>query len=171
MSTDAAARAPTRWWATARGPLPFPFGPPSWPAPVPRPPHPSPLGVNYRTGWARHYPVRLARAAYTELVTRPAMAAVAQPTVVGLERFDHLTGPVIFAANHASHLDAPLVLSVLPDHWRHKVVTLAAADYFFDSRLKAAYFACALNAVPIERTKVSRTSAARAQQLMLDGWN
>ncbi|MGH9107520.1 MAG: lysophospholipid acyltransferase family protein, partial [Acidimicrobiales bacterium] len=112
-----------------------------------------------------------ARAAYTELVTRPAMAAVAQPTVVGLERFDHLTGPVIFAANHASHLDAPLVLSVLPDRWRHKVVTLAAADYFFDSRLKAAYFAFALNAVPIERTKVSRTSAARAQQLMLDGWN
>ena len=56
-------------------------------------------------------------------------------------------------SNHSSHLDTPLVLSVLPDKWRHKIVTLAAADYFFDTRLKAVYFAFSLNAVPIERTR------------------
>jgi 1-acyl-sn-glycerol-3-phosphate acyltransferase len=129
------------------------------------------LGVNYDTDWARRYPVRLARAAYTELLTRPAMAAVAQPTVEGLDRFEHVTDPVIFAANHASHLDAPLILSSLPDRWRHRIVTLAAADYFFDSRFKAAYFAFALNAVPIERVKVSRSSIERAQELVSAGWN
>ena len=87
------------------------------------------------------------------VVTRPVMAAVAQPSVEGLDRFEHTTAPVIFAANHSSHLDTPLVLSALPDSWRHKIVTLAAADYFFDSRLKAVYFAFALNAVPIERVR------------------
>jgi 1-acyl-sn-glycerol-3-phosphate acyltransferase len=152
-------------------PLRFPVGAPTWPASVPRAPQRSDLGVNYDTGWARRYPVRLARAAYTELVTRPAMAALAQPTVAGLDRLEHVTGPVIFAANHSSHLDTPLVLSVLPDRWRHKIVTLAAADYFFDSRLKAAYFAFALNAVPIERTKVSRDWADRAGSLLAGGWN
>jgi 1-acyl-sn-glycerol-3-phosphate acyltransferase len=127
--------------------------------------------VRYETEWARRYPVRLARAAWTELVTRPVMAAVARPTVEGLDRIESVEAPVIFAANHTSHLDTPLVLSVLPDRFRHKIVTLAAADYFFDSRLKGAYFAFSLNAVPIERVKVSRDSADRAEALVLDGWN
>ena len=115
--------------------------------------------------------MRLARVAWTELVTRPVVAAVAQPTVSGLDRLENLAGPVIFAPNHFSHLDAPLVLSALPEPWRHKVVTLAAADYFFDSRLKAAYFSFSLNAVPIERVRVSRDSAERAEALIADGWN
>jgi 1-acyl-sn-glycerol-3-phosphate acyltransferase len=99
------------------------------------------------------------------------MAAVAQPSVEGLDRLEHISAPVIFASNHSSHLDTPLVLSVLPDKWRHKIVTLAAADYFFDSRLKAVYFAFSLNAVPIERVRVSRDSADQAEQLLAEGWN
>ncbi|MGA3218542.1 MAG: lysophospholipid acyltransferase family protein [Acidimicrobiales bacterium] len=157
--------------AQLRRPLPFPLGAPTWPTAVPRPRKQSDLGDKYDTEWARRYPVRLARAAWTEIVTRPVMAAVAQPSVEGLDRLDHTGAPVIFASNHASHLDTPLVLSVLPDKWRHKIVTLAAADYFFDSRLKAIYFAFSLNAVPIERARVSRDSADRAEELLAEGWN
>jgi 1-acyl-sn-glycerol-3-phosphate acyltransferase len=164
MSTNAAR-------ARLRRPLPFPFGPPNWPVSVPRPPKRAQLGVNFDTDWARRYPVRLARAAYTEIVTRPLVAVVAQPAVEGLDRFEHVPDPVIFAANHASHLDTPLILSALPDRWRHRIVTLAAADYFFDSRLKAVYFAFALNAVPIDRIKASRTSSDRAESLVKEGWN
>ena len=165
-----AKKAPD-WRAPLRRPLPFPLGAPTWPTAVPRPRTRSGLGVNYDTEWARRYPVRLARAAWTEVVTRPVMAAVAQPSVEGLDRLDHIAAPVIFASNHSSHLDTPLVLSVLPDKWRHKIVTLAAADYFFDSRLKAIYFAFSLNAVPIERARVSRDSADRAEELLAEGWN
>lgn len=154
-----------------RSPLPFPFGPPTWPSSVPRPPQRQRLGVNYETDWARRYPVRLARAAYTELVTRPVLSAVAHPSVRGLDRFEAVRSPVIFAANHSSHLDAPLLLTVLPERWRHRTVTLAAADYFFTTRLKAAYFAFAINAVPIERLKVSRKSAQQAAKLVEQGWN
>ena len=150
---------------------PFPFGPPNWPSSVPRPRKRPELGVNYDSDWARRYPVRLARAAWTELVTRPVLFAVAQPSIEGLDRFEEVEAPVIFAANHSSHLDAPLLLSVLPERFRHKVVTLAAADYFFDSGPKAIYFAFSLNAVPIERVKVSRDSADRAGALIDDGWN
>ena len=154
-----------------RSPLPFPLGAPNWPASVPRPKKRSELGVNYETEWARRYSVRLARVAWTEFVTRPLMMAVTQPTVEGLDRLEATDGPVIFAANHASHLDTPLVVSVLPEPWRHRTVTLAAADYFFDSRMKAAYFAFSLNAVPIDRVKVSRDSLKRAEALLADGWN
>jgi 1-acyl-sn-glycerol-3-phosphate acyltransferase len=154
-----------------RRPLPFPLGAPNWPAAVERPKKCSALGVNYETAWARRYPVRLARVVWTEVVTRPLLVAAARPSVEGLDRFEHVQSPVIFAANHASHLDAPLVLSVLPEPWRHKLVTVAAADYFFDSRLKAAYFAFSINAVPIERVKVNRQSPERAEALIAAGWN
>jgi 1-acyl-sn-glycerol-3-phosphate acyltransferase len=158
------------WPAALRRPLPFPLGAPTWPASVGRPKKPSTLGVNYETDWSRRYSVRLARVVYTELVTRPLMSAAARPTVEGLDRFEAVESPVIFAANHSSHLDAPLLVSVLPEPWRHQLVTLAAADYFFDSRVKGAYFAFALNAVPLER-KVSRRSVDRAEALMAAGWN
>jgi len=171
MSTDPVGKTKDYLTSALRRPLGFPLSAPNWPTSVPRPRERSTLGVNYDSDWARKYPVRLARAAWTDLVTRPVMAAVAQPSVVGLDRLENLAGPVIFAPNHSSHLDAPLVLSALPEPWRHKTVTVAAADYFFDSRLKAAYFSFSLNAVPIERVKVSRDSAERAEALIAEGWN
>lgn len=170
MSTDPLTRTKEYLTGALRRPLGFPLSAPNWPTSVPRPRERSTLGVNYDSDWARKYPVRLARAAWTDLVARPVMAAVAQPSVSGLDRLENLAGPVIFAPNHSSHLDAPLVLSALPEPWRHKTVTLAAADYFFDTRLKAAYFSFSLNAVPIER-RVSRASTERAEALIAEGWN
>lgn len=158
-----AARLPRR----SGFPLTAPTRPGSLPVPAPE----RSLGVYYDTEWARRYPARLARAALTEVVARPAVAALASPDVEGLDRISHLRGPVIFAANHSSHVDTPLVLSVLPDRWRHHLVVASAADYFFDSRLKAATFALLLNAVPIERQRVDRGSARRLTTLVEDGWS
>src|SRR3546814_7527051 len=54
----------------------------------------------------------------------------------GLDRLSGLTdGPVIFAGNHHSHLDTPVVLTSIPEPWRHRVFVGAAADYFFRTRL------------------------------------
>lgn len=151
-------------------PRAFPVGAPTWPTTVPRPPAERTLGTAYDTDWARRPPARVARAVIGE-VARPVLAALADPTVAGLDRLAHLDEPVIFAANHASHLDAPLVLSILPERWRHRTVVAGAADYFFDTRLKAATFALTMNVVPIERTRVSRESASRAAGLLEEGWS
>ena len=43
---------------------------------------------------------------------------------------------MIFAANHASHVDTPLLLTCLPLRFRHRTVVAAAADYFFDRTLE-----------------------------------
>src|SRR4029077_16215359 len=79
--------------------------------------------------------------------------------------------PVIFAANHHSHVDTPLLLSSLPEPWRHKVFVGAAADYFFKTTVTSVASALALNAIPIERTRVSRRSADDAAALIDDGWS
>ncbi len=143
-------------------------------APVPtgvEPPPPSKgLGADYDTSWARRYPARLARAAIVESVMRPTMAALASPDRRGLDRLDDLDGPVVFVANHHSHADTPLLLTSIPEPWRHRVVVGAAADYFFGNRVSGAVSALAIGAVPIERTKVGRQSADMARDLIDEGW-
>ena len=154
-----------------RRPMAFPFSGPTWPGTVPRPPAEKTLGVDYDTDWARKYPARVARSAVQDLIASPFVRAVARPTVTGLDRIAHVDEPVIFAANHASHVDAPLLVSVIPSRWRDDLFVAGAADYFFDTRFKATAFAFLLNAVPIERQRVSRDSAGRVEELLEDGWS
>ena len=160
--TDVASRAGRRR---------FPLAAPSWPETVPRPAPEHELGIDYATDWSRKYPVRLLRAMLTDNVTRPLARVIADPLVRGDEYLTTLDAPVIFAANHTSHIDAPLLMSCLPLRFRHRTVVGAAADYFFDRRWKADFFALSLAAIPIERNKVNRRSAQLAADLVEDGWN
>ena len=136
-------------------------------APLPR----RSLGVDYDTAWARRYPVRLARAMFLDDFTRPILRVALSPRVMGLEHLDPVEGPMILAANHASHLDTGLLLSSLPARLRHRTMVAAAADYFFDRRWKAAFWSFGLGAIPMERSKVNRRSADLAASLIADGWS
>jgi len=149
----------------------FPWAAPTWPATVPMAPAEARTGADYDTEWSRRYGVRLARALLVEGVARPLVHLVIPPNVEGLDRLDDIEPPVVLAANHASHLDTALLLSVIPRRFRHRVVVAAAADYFFDTRLKASLAAFALAAVPIERTRISRRSSELPAELLADGWS
>jgi 1-acyl-sn-glycerol-3-phosphate acyltransferase len=149
----------------------FIFDTPTYPSSIEKPAEDSKLGVNYDTKWARTPIVRSTRSVLREGLARPFFAAVAAPEVIGINSLNKVDPPFIFTANHASHLDTGLLLSTLPYEIRRKTVAAAAADYFFDSRLKAALAAGILNAIPLERTKVNRSSAKLAQDLVEEGWN
>ena len=149
----------------------FPIGPPTWPRGVPRPPAVSTTGVDYDTGWTRRYGVRLARAVLFDDIVRPLVHLLASPRVHGAERLADVAGPAIFAANHNSHLDTPLILSSLPERFRHRAVVAAAADYFFPTRAKGAVSALTIGAIPIGRQRLNRKSSDQAAELIDDGWN
>lgn len=152
--------------------LPFPLGPPTSPAGVELLPPARRLGADYDTDWARRLPARLARLVLLEGVMRPVVAALGTPERDGIDRLAGLTdSPVIFAGNHHSHLDTPMVLTSIPEPWRHKVFVGAAADYFFRTRLTSAASALTIGAIPIERSKVTRKSADQAAELIRDGWS
>ena len=149
----------------------FPLRAPTTPGAVEPAPIVKRTGGDYETEWSRKWPARMARAAIVEGPMRLGVAALASPDRRGSDRLDDVDGPVIFAANHHSHIDTPLLLTTIPEPWRHKLVVGAAADYFFRSRVTGAISALAIGAIPIERSKVGRRSADAAAALIEDGWN
>src|SRR5438045_2286599 len=112
----------------------FPYTKPAWPGGVEREPEKRELGIDFDTEWARRYPARLGRAMVLDTVGQAAVRALASPTIAGTDRLEHLKGPAVFAANHASHVDTPLLLTTLPERFRHRTAVAAGADYFFDKR-------------------------------------
>jgi 1-acyl-sn-glycerol-3-phosphate acyltransferase len=149
----------------------FPLAAPPWPATVQRPDPERKVGLDYDHEWSRRYPVRLARAMVMDNVARPAARLLAPATVRGLEHLHNVDRPVIFAANHASHIDTPLLLTTLPVEFRHRTVVAGASDYFFDRTWKSILWSFSVAAIPIERHKINRRSGDTAAQLLEDGWN
>ena len=62
----------------------------------------------------------------------PAARAGSSPgsDVSGLEHLAGLEGPVVFAANHQSHMDTPVVLMALPRRWRSRTAVAMAKEFF-----------------------------------------
>src|SRR5215210_3905230 len=102
------------------------------------------------TSWAQNSTARFVRRFIHGLILEPILEIYTHPTVVGRENLAGLDGPVIFAANHSSHIDTPILLRALPVRWRERTVVAAAADYFFRKKPIAWSVALVFGAVPIE---------------------
>jgi long-chain acyl-CoA synthetase len=76
----------------------------------------------------------------------------------------------LVVANHASHLDMGLVKMALGDSGKN-LVALAAADYFFDNKVKRTFFENFTNLVPMERKGSLRKSLEWAFHLLEQGYN
>jgi long-chain acyl-CoA synthetase len=76
----------------------------------------------------------------------------------------------LVVANHASHLDMGLVKMALGEAGQ-KLVALAAADYFFDNKVKRTFFENFTNLVPMERKGSLRKSLEWAFHLLEQGYN
>lgn len=74
----------------------------------------------------------------------------------------------LVAANHCSHLDAGLVKQALGRYGKN-LVTLAAKDYFFGSKLRRTFFENFTNVVPIERHGSVKQSLRRALAVLMSG--
>ena len=123
-----------------------------------------------KTAWARTAPARAARELVQRGLLKPVVWGQTRPRVEGLDRLARLGGPVVFVANHSSHLDAPLLLGALPPAIRRRTVTGAAADYFFASWWRSLATGLVFNAVAVERAGRSGT-AGELRYLVAAGWN
>lgn len=123
----------------------------------------------FGTDWARTRGGQAVREVAQKGVLEPLMTSQVRRRVEGLDRLARVEGPVIFVANHASHLDTPLILLSLPDEWRRRTAVAAAADYFFDTWWRAVGSAMVFNTFPIDRRGGSM--AATPGEVLADGWS
>jgi 1-acyl-sn-glycerol-3-phosphate acyltransferase len=154
-------REVARGWRWTRRPL-TPRSAERWMRPSdPRP---------FPTAWARTPAACAVREAVLTCGFRPIVWTETEPTVEGLDHLEEVRPPVVFLANHASHMDTPLILCSLPKEWRRRTAVAAAADYFFDVWWRAASTALVFNTFPIERTGGKRATDT-ARQLVSEGWS
>jgi 1-acyl-sn-glycerol-3-phosphate acyltransferase len=123
--------------------------------------------------WARSWIAGLVRENFMRWVLNPLMDYYAARRATGREKLERLKGPVILVANHASHLDTPVILSALPRRLRKRTVVAAAADYFYRNRLVAWAVSLIFNTVPIERHRGGGMSknGGHLDSLLDQGWN
>jgi long-chain acyl-CoA synthetase len=95
--------------------------------------------------------------------------------VSGLEHLKELEGPVVFAANHQSHLGVPVILAALPGAWRARLATAMAKEFFkahffpeaysrrqvFTNRLNYYLAACFFNAFPLPQREAGARQTLR----------
>src|SRR4051812_22777822 len=80
--------------------------------------------------WNRTWPVRIVRRLSLATWILPLARLFAHLRVTGLSHVQDLDGPVIFASNHQSHMDVPVILAALPGRVRARVAPAMAKEFF-----------------------------------------
>lgn len=80
--------------------------------------------------WNRSRPAYWARRLSLATWILPIGRTLAWTEVEGLEHLAGLEGPVVFAANHQSHMDTPVILMALPRRWRYRTSVAMAKEFF-----------------------------------------
>jgi long-chain acyl-CoA synthetase len=106
--------------------------------------------------------------------------------VSGLENIRSVQGPVIFASNHQSHLDVPVILAALPAGRRYRVATAMSKEFFdphffperfplsvrFLNRLYYRLSTFVFNAFPIPQRHAGAGQTIRYMgELIEEGWS
>jgi len=95
-----------------------------------------------------------------------------QPLLVeGREALQGLKGPAIIIANHSSHFDTPVALSVLPERLRRRTAVAAAADRFYRRTKRGWWYSLFLNSFPMERHGGGSATLAYPTSLLRRGWS
>jgi long-chain acyl-CoA synthetase len=136
--------------------------------------------------WSRGRLAAAIRRASLATVVLPLTRAFARVEVRGIEHLAGLGGPVVFASNHQSHLDTPVILAALPGRWRRRVAVAMAKEFFaahfhpegqpVGARLRSgllyALAACFFNAFPLpQREAGARRTLRYIGELVSDGWS
>jgi long-chain acyl-CoA synthetase len=136
--------------------------------------------------WNRTWPARALRRVSLPTWILPLARVFAWIRVEGLEHLDDIHGPVIFAANHQSHIDTPAILWALPARWRYRVAVAMAKEFFtahffprdypFTARLTNGlnYYLASLffNAFPLpQREAGARETLRYIGDLASEGWS
>lgn len=136
--------------------------------------------------WARSPAARAFRRVSLATWILPPLVWVMRLRVAGREHLANLPGPVIYAANHQSHMDTPAIYAALPGDGRHHVAPAMAREFFapwfglgprapWPVRLlsgTAFYAAClCFNAFPLPQTSNPRGAFRYMREVVDEGYS
>jgi long-chain acyl-CoA synthetase len=136
--------------------------------------------------WSRTLPARILRRLFLPGVVFPLAYYYARLKVHGREHLAGIRGPVIFAANHLSYMDAPVIMMALPKPLRYGVAPAMSKEFFaaffhptgrkFGERFRRGleYYLAALvfNGVALPQRESGVGGFMRyAGELTADGWS
>src|SRR5688572_10054055 len=136
--------------------------------------------------WNRTAPAALIRRLSHATWIVPLTRLFAHARIEGLDHLAGLEGPVVFASNHQSHMDVPVILAALPGRWRARLAPAMLKEFFtahfhpaqhtrrqrFTNSLNY-YLACFyFNTFPIpQREAGARHTLQYMGELTGDGWS
>lgn len=101
-------------------------------------------------------PSRVLKLLFFILLVRPVVLIVLGLNIIHRQKLP-TKGPAIIVANHNSHLDTLVLMSVMPLRILHKIRPVAAADYFLKNRWRAWFSLNVMGIIPLARKgKVDR---------------
>jgi long-chain acyl-CoA synthetase len=136
--------------------------------------------------WNRSWLPRAIRRVSLPTWILPLSRVFAWMRVEGRGHLDALGGPVIFAANHQSHMDTPVIMAALPPRLRYRVAPAMAKEFFkahffpaehgrlawFTSSLNYYLAALFFNAFPLpQREAGARQTLRYIGQVIEDGFS
>lgn len=136
--------------------------------------------------WNRIWLAKIIRNVALSTAWLPLTRLFAHAHVSGREHLASLRGPVIFAPNHQSHLDTPLILSALPARYRYRIAVAMWKEYFdahfsperhtryerFRDSLTYGLVAMFFNAFPVPQTEAgARQSLRYIGDLVNENWS
>jgi len=136
--------------------------------------------------WTLKPPISWLRAAFYPLAIYPITRLLCRVNVRGLDNLSKIKGPVVFASNHVTYVDPPLIMSAMPWRFRHNLAIamdgerqyyyrhpppgtplIARIRGFFNYWLVITFF----NAFPLPRRSGFRRSFNFAGEAMDRGYN
>jgi long-chain acyl-CoA synthetase len=136
--------------------------------------------------WNRTRLVALVRRLSLAIWILPIARVFAHLRITGLQHLRDLEGPVVFAANHQSHIDVPVIMAALPGRWRARAAPAMQKEFFkahffpqdyeWRQRFRSSvlYYLAAFyfNAFPLpQREAGARQTLQYIGELTGDGWS
>ena len=90
--------------------------------------------------WTLRFPMSWIRPIVYHLFLLPLSRVMCIPRVIGAEHLAKVNGPALLVSNHITHIDGPLILSVLPVRWRMRLAIAMSGEYLRDWRYPPATF-------------------------------
>jgi len=132
--------------------------------------------------WNRSLASRLVRRVALPGFVMPLLRIFAWVHVNGRQHLEGIEGPVIFASNHQSHIDTPVIMAALTPRWRYRLSPAMSKEFFaahffpeehevmLRCATSAAYYLAALlfNAFPLPQREAGARQTLRYMGELVD---